>query len=477
MKKSFILLVALCVMAVPAVTAQTGSGNCGDNLTWSVGTSITNLITLTISGSGDMYDYKEGTAPWYPMKDQIDIITIGENVTSIGDYAFYGLKHVNSISIPDKVKTVGKKAFASIVLDRVRIGSSVEHIDYSAFTSVSTIFWATDVYIQDRSTYSEWVFEDCNTSVKKFVVEDNVTTLPPYLCMGMESLTTLELSDDIEEIGQQCFSGCSSLTSVKLPKFLTVISDRMFERCSSLKTINLGERNITTIEAQAFDGCSSMQSITIPETMKKIDWWAFRGCSSLRTVIWNATNYDFVFSGSSGNIGPFDDISAGIFSFTFGSKVKSVTPHLCQRMSALTDVEIPEGVQKVGEYAFEGCRLLRTVTLPATMQTIGERAFANCTSLQQITCHGCPPPILRTGVFEGCNSNLNNINLTLTGGCDNQYANTAVWKEFNIGSMQGIDQVPRDQVPGTKLLRDGQLYLIYEGRMYDVLGREAALKR
>lgn len=37
---------------------------------------------------------------------------------------------------------------------------------------------------------------------------------------------------------------------------------------------------------------------------------------------------------------------------------------------------------------------------------------------------------------------------------------------------QGVDEVevPSDKVPGTKVLRDGHLYLIYEGRMYDVTG-------
>ena len=37
---------------------------------------------------------------------------------------------------------------------------------------------------------------------------------------------------------------------------------------------------------------------------------------------------------------------------------------------------------------------------------------------------------------------------------------------------EGIDEVPSDQVPSTKVIRDGQLYLMYEGRMYDVQGRK-----
>ena len=49
------------------------------------------------------------------------------------------------------------------------------------------------------------------------------------------------------------------------------------------------------------------------------------------------------------------------------------------------------------------------------------------------------------------------------------------WEElFEAGATpSGIDEVevPSDKVPGTKVLRDGQLYLIYGGRMYDVQGK------
>ena len=36
----------------------------------------------------------------------------------------------------------------------------------------------------------------------------------------------------------------------------------------------------------------------------------------------------------------------------------------------------------------------------------------------------------------------------------------------------GIDDVQRDDVPCTKVLRDGHIYLIYEGRMYDIQGNQ-----
>ncbi len=48
-----------------------------------------------------------------------------------------------------------------------------------------------------------------------------------------------------------------------------------------------------------------------------------------------------------------------------------------------------------------------------------------------------------------------------------------MWVNSSIAKPNptGIDKVPSDQVPSTKVLRDGQLYLMYNGTMYDVQGR------
>ena len=40
-----------------------------------------------------------------------------------------------------------------------------------------------------------------------------------------------------------------------------------------------------------------------------------------------------------------------------------------------------------------------------------------------------------------------------------------------VETGEGIEDVQRDHVQGTKVLKDGQLYLMYKGTMYDVQGR------
>ena len=65
---------------------------CGENVTWTLEGG-----TLTISGTGAMYDYNSRqNVPWYNSRTNITTVVIEEGVTTIGDLAFY---HCNNLSI------------------------------------------------------------------------------------------------------------------------------------------------------------------------------------------------------------------------------------------------------------------------------------------------------------------------------------------------------------------------------------------
>ena len=50
----------------------------------------------------------------------------------------------------------------------------------------------------------------------------------------------------------------------------------------------------------------------------------------------------------------------------------------------MTDLIIPEGVTKIGDYAFYGCSGITSVTVPNSVTTIGNYAFSHCTNLNKI---------------------------------------------------------------------------------------------
>ena len=64
--------------------------------------------------------------------------------------------------------------------------------------------------------------------------------------------------------------------------------------------------------------------------------------------------------------------------------ITKVEDRTCCLTVNLFVVEIPEGVQRIGEAAFGGCPSLTTVTFPTTLISIGESAFFKCSNLDNV---------------------------------------------------------------------------------------------
>ena len=98
------------------------SGKCGDNLYWSYKDD-----TLSITGTGDMYDYQADSAhaaPWVLFRDSISEVVLPEGITYIGTHAFRQLPLLAEVIIPNAVEEIGESAFAGCAgLGKVVIGS------------------------------------------------------------------------------------------------------------------------------------------------------------------------------------------------------------------------------------------------------------------------------------------------------------------------------------------------------------------
>ena len=162
-------------------------------------------------------------------------VTIGNSVTTIGDYAFSYCRSLTSVTIGDSVTTIGNDAFYDCSsLTSVTIGDSVTTIGESAFWECSSL-----------------------TSV---TIPDSVTTIGDDAFRNCSSLTSVTIGDSVTTIGEWAFAGCSSLTSVTIPDRVTTIGEDAFYLCSSLTSVTIGD-SVTTIGGGAFYNCSSLTSV------------------------------------------------------------------------------------------------------------------------------------------------------------------------------------------------------------------------
>ncbi len=214
------------------------SNKCGDNLTWSFDEQTG---TLTISGSGAMYDYSyQNKAPWQDYKEAIRSIVLPNGLTTIGAWTFNECSNLSQISIPQNVTSIGDYAFVYCSsLTSVTIPNSVTSIGMSTFAA----------------------------------------------CTGLTSVT---IPNSVTSIGEGTFVMCESLVSVEIPSSVTSIGINTFADCTGLTSVTI-PNSVTSIEQGAFFGCSSLISVTIPNSVTSIGSVAFSNCTGLTSIINYAT--------------------------------------------------------------------------------------------------------------------------------------------------------------------------------------------
>ena len=83
-----VLLAGLCLCT--AASAETHSGSCGPNATW----SLDDAGKLTISGTGEMTSY-----PWSSYCEQVKTVIIKNGIVNIHKFAFSQCSNLKSITI------------------------------------------------------------------------------------------------------------------------------------------------------------------------------------------------------------------------------------------------------------------------------------------------------------------------------------------------------------------------------------------
>lgn len=172
-------------------------------------------------------------------------ITVGENVTSVGNSAFEGCADVKII-LECKLVSIGEKAFRGCTaLESVTLGSGLKAIPVEAFS-------------------------------------------------GCEGLVSAVLSDTVETLGENAFDGCTALKTLTAHSSLKTVSDSAFLGCDALKAIyyyGTAEQWAATQIAEGNNGNDAlsaayfyMYSETEPSADAKGKYWYFKDDGSIR--IW-----------------------------------------------------------------------------------------------------------------------------------------------------------------------------------------------
>ena len=214
-----------------------------------------NLSDIVISDTNNNYIVKNGILYnknmtrilCYPAGIKDTEFSVPETVKTIGDFAFYGAKVLESINIPDSVTNIGTDAFGECSgLKEVVIPDSV-------------------------TSMGEAVFYKC-TSLEKVKLSVNITSPNPAVFQYCSSLKEVVLPESMKFISFFMFSYCKEITNIVLPDKLNSVLRSAFQNCDNLKNITV-PKNVTTIQDYAFGYYYDEQSATY----KKYDDFTISG--------------------------------------------------------------------------------------------------------------------------------------------------------------------------------------------------------
>lgn len=392
-------------------------------------------------------------------------ITIPDNskLTSIGQYAFYDCCRLSSIAIPQSVTDIGKYAFSECLsLESVHI-SSIESwcsINFSHAES-NPLYYALDLYLNGELvtdlmlpsaiTEIKALAFYCCRSLASIIIPENsmLTSIGNHAFFRCENLATVTIPDNLKliSIGQYAFYNCTQLPSITIPRSVTTIGYVAFAGCTNLTSVHISSieswcgigfgssesnplyyaknlylneklvsdliipNTVTNIKHDAFYGCTSLTSVTIPESVTSIEEMAFCGCKSLTSVYINSIESwcDIEFGNNSNPLR-----GANLFlnkelvtDLVIPNTVNEVKPWAFQGCRSLTSVALSEGIKSIEQGAFYGCSNLASITIPEGVTSIGVQVFLNCSSLSSITI---PESVMSisNGICNGC-SRLNTV--------------------------------------------------------------------
>ena len=408
---SLTMLLSIVSVVDFSAYADVQTGKLGDNVTYSLDTE-TGL--LTISGTGDMYDYKlsfhdYNGREYYsstPLKmENIKNIIIESGVTDIGDAVFFNCK-IQSITIPDTVTRIGNYAFIGFKKSEITLPNSVISIAYSAFNISVEGNISYLKKINYNGTVTQWnsvVYSNKDHHIIKctdgIIGNGNTVTIDNFSCNinndytaqieggGTENLIIPETvsyegySFRVTSIGRSAFNGCTSLTNVTIPNSVTSIGDYAFEKCTNLtrvnysgtvsqwKTIKIGSYNEKLRNAIIIctdDVIGNGNTVTIDNLKYKIN-----------------NDYTAQIVGRTDTLGNLI-IPEPVWYEGHTYTVTSIVNNAFSGCSSLTSVTIPNSVESIGDNAFQNCSSLTSATIGNNVTSIGSSAFFGCSKLKKI---------------------------------------------------------------------------------------------
>lgn len=360
----------------PKQTEQTGDQWIRDQAVRYIGNQF-----LTSEGNG--WVVKEGSEVNYQNKETKGVfskagnivhLTVGNELSGIGDYAFYGCTNLESITLKNGMNTIGVGAFADCI--------NIEKADVDVTSMLNVI--------------GDYAFYNCRL------------------------LETFTVPNQVSRIGNSAFEGCVKMTTFTFGAegkevLLNNLGDRVFKDCTSLKNItfksNFSEKDV---RLTVFQGCSSLEYIeftnssatfvTNKDVSPEYDFDAFKA-DVLKTFYFKGIKDSALHDTATTNQVPFSyhdsELDVDVYELTIKEDDGTVVYRVDQNdrlvycgpgkdsdylpsTISMPETIGPQQIQAIDSRTFQNKCEIKKISIPSSIKEIQANAFVGCHQLKWV---------------------------------------------------------------------------------------------
>lgn len=338
---------------------------------------------------------------------QIKELELGKSLEKIGDAAFEGAE-IKDFDVPEENTTFAE------------VDNSLYSYDKTELIRISAVEKAQDDSEDEEDSEGEEDSED-EVKTEEYILPDGIKVIGDYAFNGTSlaktdetylkvvipegvekigksamsemGLNSITVPDSVTSIGKSAFSGNEKLETVKFGKGVTEIPDKAFLGDEELKELSMG-KNVTKIGEDAFAHCD-MEQLEIGKAVTEISNQAFLN-ANIQSYSVDEDNTEFcsqdgdIYSKdmkklcfvhySKQKLDEDDNPINEPCPYAVKDGVTTIGSHAFSKTTYVTDITLPDGLQKLEPYALADINKCKEIRIPDTVTELGEKAvgYAFC---------------------------------------------------------------------------------------------------